>query len=123
MASSIGLKREAGGLTGGFDHVLQSIRDILATPIGSRVMRREYGSELPWLVDKPMDDRWILKVYVAAARALARWEPRVSITKVLVVSADQAGRLGLSFNGIYYPRGHLGDKSNPQPFADARIWL
>ena len=34
-------------------HLRQSIGDILSTPIGSRVMRREYGSLVPALIDKP----------------------------------------------------------------------
>jgi hypothetical protein len=35
----------------GIDHLKQSIIDILTTPIGSRVMRRDYGSRLFELVD------------------------------------------------------------------------
>jgi hypothetical protein len=34
-------------------HLSQSIGDILSTPIGSRVMRRDYGSALFELVDAP----------------------------------------------------------------------
>ncbi|MBM7357398.1 UNVERIFIED_ORG: phage baseplate assembly protein W [Enterobacter sp. JUb101] len=34
------------------DHIMQSVRDILVTPVGSRVMRREYGSLLSALIDQ-----------------------------------------------------------------------
>ena len=33
------------------DQIRQSIQDILTTPIGSRIMRRNYGSLLPQLID------------------------------------------------------------------------
>ena len=38
----------------GLDHLKQSIADILNTPIGSRVMRRDYGSKLFSLIDAPL---------------------------------------------------------------------
>ena len=33
------------------DHIKQSIADILLTPVGSRIQRREYGSLIPMLID------------------------------------------------------------------------
>ena len=41
-----GMDRETGKSLSGIEHLRQSIRDILTTPIGSRVMRRDYGSRL-----------------------------------------------------------------------------
>ena len=35
-------------------HIKQSIRDILMTAKGSRVMRRTYGSNLYQLIDRPI---------------------------------------------------------------------
>lgn len=73
-------------------HLNQSIADILTTPIGTRVMRPEYGSRLPDLIDAPMNKSWKLKVYAAAAEALDKWEPRIRLEKVAVdaVSAGKA---------------------------------
>ncbi|MGL4827152.1 MAG: GPW/gp25 family protein, partial [Vibrionaceae bacterium] len=34
-------------------HIKQSIQDILTTPLGSRVMRRDYGSAIFELIDQP----------------------------------------------------------------------
>ena len=39
-------------------HLVQSIGDILTTPLGSRVLRRSYGSELPDLIDQPIEPRY-----------------------------------------------------------------
>jgi len=98
---STGLNAETGATLSGWPHVVQSIRDILTTPVGSRVMRREYGSELPLLVDRPMTDRVVLAVYAATAIALARWEPRFDLTGVKVREAGSNGRLALDIFGRY----------------------
>lgn len=63
-------------------HIRQSVRDILTTPIGSRVMRREYGSLLPELVDQPLNNATLLRVYAAAAIAIMRWENRIRLQRI-----------------------------------------
>ena len=54
------------------EHIRQSILDIVSTPIGTRVMRPEYGSRVPRLVDQPVTKGWKLSVYTAVAEALHR---------------------------------------------------
>lgn len=66
------------------DHIRQSILDIVSTPIGTRVMRPEYGSRVPRLVDQPVTQGWRLSVYTAVAEALHRWEPRVRVDRVRI---------------------------------------
>lgn len=39
-----GMSRETGKALDEAAHISQSIRDILTTPVGSRLMRRTYGS-------------------------------------------------------------------------------
>lgn len=107
--SSTGVSNMAGGILTGFAHVQQSIGVILRTPIGSRVMRREFGSEVFALIDRPMTDKVILALYAAVAVAIARWEPRFSVTQCLLTGAQADGTLTLEIAGTYYPRGHLGD--------------
>jgi len=70
----------------GIDHVCQSIRDILQTPLGGRVMRPEYGSNIPRMVDQPVTPGWIASVQSEAARAIARWEPRVRVHRARLLS-------------------------------------
>ena len=41
-----GMNRNTGLGISDTEHISQSMRDILLTPVGSRVMRREYGSLL-----------------------------------------------------------------------------
>ena len=119
MSESVGLNRDGGHALTGFDHVRQSIGVILTTPIGSRVMRREFGSELFDLIDRPMTSRVILAIYAAAVQAIARWEPRYAITGCKLVEAEAGGVISIEFNGIYYPRGHHGDFTPDR--ADANL--
>jgi len=88
-----GMDRATGKPLSGDDHLRQSIGDILTTPLGSRVMRRDYGSLLFELVDRPLNAATRLLCVVAVAQALALWEPRISVNQVLV-EADGAAGIG-----------------------------
>ncbi|MGQ3671784.1 GPW/gp25 family protein [Xanthobacter sp. TB0136] len=109
--SAVGIDRRTGKILRGWDHVQQSITVILTTMVGERVMRRDFGSEVPALVDRPMTTRVILAVYAATANALRRWEPRFRLTKCEIVQASVDGTLHLMMGGDYMPRGHLGDST------------
>lgn len=99
-ASLIGLNRDAGGALSGVEHLRQSIADILTTPVGSRVMRPEYGSEIPRMVDQPVTKGWVSAVQAEVARALGRWEPRLKLKRVTVVSVID-GQVSFSIEGEY----------------------
>lgn len=99
-----GTDANTGKLLDGLAHLQQSIRDILTTPIGSRVMRRDYGSRLPRLVDAPMNRATLIDLYAATAEALLTWEPRFSVQQVVAVSAAP-GRVELMVTGEYLPDG------------------
>ncbi|RWA51301.1 baseplate assembly protein [Cupriavidus sp. UYMSc13B] len=80
------------------EHIRQSWRDILTTPIGTRVMRRGYGSLVPMLIDQPLNGTTRLRVMSATVEALVRWEPRTRISAVrLEVGAD--GSLAVDVDG------------------------
>lgn len=86
---------------GEWDHVLQSIGMILTTPLRSRVMRREFGSELSDLIGRPMTPQIIMAVYTATALAIAQWEPRFALTGVEMGQPTADGRLSLTVYGIF----------------------
>lgn len=109
MADSTGISARGGAALSDWDHVQQSIRKILTTPIGSRVMRRDFGSNLQDLVDRKMTQAIILALYSAAATAIARWEPRFRMRGGSVTRAEATGEIALDIYGTYFPRGHLGD--------------
>ena len=71
-------------------HISQSITDILTTPIGSRLMRRGYGSFIPQLIDQPMTDANILRLQAATAQAIMKHEPRTRLRRA-VLGFDASG--------------------------------
>ena len=72
-------------------HLQQSITDVLLTPIGTRVMRRDYGSLLPELIDQPFNGATRMRVFGATAGALMRWEPRIRVMRVDLTHSDTGG--------------------------------
>ncbi|MFJ4111467.1 GPW/gp25 family protein [Pseudomonas sp. NPDC089758] len=101
----IGMDRRTGKPLSGLAHLRQSIEDILTTPIGSRRMRPEYGSSMRRYVDLPVNEGWKSAVQAEVARALGRWEPRLRLERVKVVSVV-GGQITLQLSGVY-----LGDST------------
>jgi phage baseplate assembly protein W len=99
-----GTDATTGKRLSGLAHLRQSIRDILTTPIGTRVMRRAYGSRLYELVDAPLNRPTTLAIYAAVAEALATWEPRFELQQVAARTAGP-GRVVLDMTGLYLPNG------------------
>lgn len=93
------MNRETGGAIDTLDLIAQSITDILTTRLGTRVMRREYGSLLPELIDQPFNDITRLQVYAGTVMALMRWEPRISLSRVQFTGASLQGRSVLELEG------------------------
>ena len=100
----LGINAHTGQPLAGLDHLRQSIADILSTPLNTRVMRRDYGSRLPELIDQPITPRLAVELYAATAEALRRWEPRFKLTRVRIARAE-VGQVVLDLEGIYLPDG------------------
>lgn len=109
MPGSTGISAVTGRLATDWDHTQQSIDKIIRTAIGSRIMRRQFGSELQDLIDAKLVRKNVLAVYSAVAAAIVKWEPRYRMLSGSIASASADGNLALTITGIYYPRGHLGD--------------
>lgn len=87
-----------GKAISGVEHLRQSIADILTTPIGSRVMRREYGSLLPELIDQPQNAGTEVRLFSAITTALMQWEPRLRLSRVSIQRTG-AGQSVLTLEG------------------------
>ncbi|MEN5279890.1 GPW/gp25 family protein [Serratia marcescens] len=95
-----GMNNSGTGTLTDADHVWQSANDILLTPIGSRIMRRNYGSLVPDLLDSPQNDVTRLQIMSATVIALAAWEPRLALDTISIsysptgaVTAEMSGML------------------------------
>lgn len=96
----MGMNAATGRKLEGLDHIRQSVTDIITTPIGSRVMRRDYGSLVPELIDMPQSDALLMQVYAATVIAVKRWEPRLQVTGVRRnISTQQPGAVTLALYG------------------------
>lgn len=99
----LGMHRATGQPLDDDAHLRQSIGDILMTPIGSRVMRRDYGSLLPELIDQPLNGATLLRLYAVTVLALMRWEPRIRLSAVRAQFG--AGTVTLDIEGVRTDRG------------------
>lgn len=95
IADFSGMDALTGRAISATDHLAQSIGDILSTRIGSRVERRDYGSTVPDYIDAPMTHVQRTRCYGAAAAALLRWEPRLRLARIqLLTDTDATGMQG-----------------------------
>lgn len=93
------MDRRTGKPLSGNAHLAQSVADILTTPIGSRVGRRDYGSLVPQLIDQPDNAGTRLRLFAACVAALLRWEPRLTATR-LRLERDASRRPTLIIEGV-----------------------
>ncbi|MBB3877905.1 GPW/gp25 family protein [Sphingomonas pseudosanguinis] len=76
------MDRHTGKVCQGVDHLDQSVADILGTPLGTRIGRRDYGSLVPEQLDQPNNTLGRTRIFAAAALALLRQEGRARIARV-----------------------------------------
>jgi phage baseplate assembly protein W len=117
----MGMDARTGKALSGDAHLAQSIADILSTPVGTRLMRRDYGSRVPDLIDAPGNAATRVQLYAATATALMRWEPRIALTRVALSVADALrGRWVLDLIGTRTDTGEAVDLSVPVTLQGVR---
>jgi hypothetical protein len=95
-----GMNQVTGRSIENVDHLCQSIHRVLTTPRGSRIARREFGSDLQELVDAPLNPVTRVRLFAASATALMRWEPRLKLTRIgLVIDFNAPGVAVLEVEG------------------------
>lgn len=90
----------------GIAHVRQSLIKILTTRIGTRVMRRDFGSDIPNLIDRPVNDDLSVDLYIACAESIGRWEPRLRLRQASFRALGDGG-VEFSFEADYLPGGEV----------------
>ena len=94
------MSRQNGVSISELESIQQSIQDIVTTPLGSRVMRRDYGSIIPDLIDQPMSDVLKVKIFSAIYTPVTRREERISIES-MKVSDVYSGGLQLDLEAVH----------------------
>lgn len=95
----IGMSSTTGKAIEGAAHLAQSIFKILSTPLGSRVMRRPFGSLFFDLVDQPTNAATAMLLRAAGAVALSQWEPRLTLTSVTLSGSPANGNFAIGLTG------------------------
>ena len=86
----------------GLDEVVQSVSVILKTLKGTRVMRPNFGSNLPLFIDQPLNDQTLLGIYTATLDAISRQEPRFKPVSVRTVANGlDTGSFSVYIRGVY----------------------
>mgnify|MGYP001024357291 CR=1 FL=1 len=109
---SVGLNAATGGTIEGWSHVAQSLQSVFTTRFGERVMREWFGSFVPTLLGRNINQAELPLFYAAFTSAIEQWEPRYSVTEVGVLEVSRAGVVRLSITGEYRPRALLGDMTS-----------
>jgi phage baseplate assembly protein W len=92
----VGAAGEAS-LEAGAEKVRQSVRLILATRRGERVMRPDFGAGLEDFLFEPITTTTAALLQHRVETALVQWEPRIDVTEVQVQVADRRlGRLDIT---------------------------
>jgi phage baseplate assembly protein W len=80
-------------LTSGPEDLDRSIRVVLATAPGERVMRPEFGCRIWDLLFEPVNANTLGLMAQAVREAIAQWEPRVELEDVAVLPDDRDSAL------------------------------
>ena len=102
-------------LTNERNELQQSIRVILSTSPGQRVMRPRFGCKIQELVFAPNNSHTAAQVRRYVEDALGMWEPRISLIQVDVKSDNQADS-ALLIEIIYEERTTRDRRSLVYPF-------
>lgn len=101
-------------LVSGQEDIQQSIRIILGTMPGERVMRPEFGCRAYELLFDPHDTATEALLVFYVEQALARWEPRIEIQAVTIDDSAGDGRLPVTIH--YRIKATHDERSIVYPF-------
>jgi phage baseplate assembly protein W len=104
----------AVGLSSGLANIQQSIRIILGTQYGERVMRPTFGCNLRSLVFAPNNQQTAALARQYVLDGLQKWEPRISVQAVNVTNASQSPQLLIEI--LYSVKASLEPQAMIYPF-------
>lgn len=124
----IGMDRRTGKMLAGWHHVEQSLHLLFVTRFHERILRQWVGSFVPHLIGENAVESVITRFYWAVMTSIDLWEPCYRVQECRIktrspnyngedpdylslTSVDEflRGNIEVQVNGLYMPRGHLGD--------------
>ena len=106
---SMGIDAQTGLTIKGWDHLVQSLRDIFLTSFGARWHREWFGSFVPAALGRNITRDDLVPLIIAITSAIEQWEPRARVSGIEIGGALRDGRLLLDLTIAYRPRALLGD--------------
>lgn len=80
-------------LVQGEDDVRESLRILLSTSLGERLLRPDYGCDLRNFLFEPLDRTTVATIFDIVKRAILLHEPRVRMDDLRLETDQEAGRL------------------------------
>jgi len=106
--------RETGAVIDNYASAVQSVGVILSTRVGEMVMLRQFGGGVSDLLGRALTPQLFAAFRLLVAASIDLWEPRFRVRRVQVegdVDGLRAGRVRLTIEADWRPRGHLGDET------------
>lgn len=102
-----GTDRESGRVISGVPYLRQRLADVINTPLGSLVARREFGSRMYEMTDRNIDRRFYMDAYVRLTQAVNNPANGLDDFKLdeMTVSPTGDGRVEIGLTGTYLSNG------------------
>ena len=104
-----GMNATTGESMTGIPYLRQRLSDVINTPLGSVVGRRDFGSELHQMVDHNVDSNFQMDVYIKLAAAINNPDNGLddfSLTDMRMARISSSN-IELSLSGVYLPTGKV----------------
>ena len=93
-----GTNRDTGAALGGIAYLRQRLGDVINTPLGSLVGRREFGSRLYELLDRNINETFHMNVYILLAEAINNPANGLDDFKLTEMQIERLGDAHYSIN-------------------------
>lgn len=106
------VNRYTGAPIGSYESALQAVETIISTPIGSRVMRRQFGGGIAELLGRLTKPSLFVAFQQLLATAIDLYEPRFEVRRIHPYGSTDTvrlGTLGVRIEADFRPRALQGD--------------
>ena len=98
-----GMSKATGGTITGVAYLRQRLEDVINTPLGALVGRRDFGSRLYEMLDHNIDSSFRMSAYVRLAEAIANPANGLDDFKLteMLFELKDAGHIEITLTGDY----------------------